>query len=88
MLLIALFFEVGLVLLVVPWSSFWDRNYFAESFPLVQVVARNLFVRGAVSGIGVVNIAAGVAEIFSLFLARHGEAVQPPSLSTSHPAED
>ena len=88
MLLIALFFEVGLVLLVLPWSSFWDRNYFAESFPFVQAVVKNGFARGAVSGVGVVNIAAGVAELLSFFLARQVEAVQPSSLSISHPTED
>ena len=73
LLLIAFFLEVGFVLAVVPWSSYWDRNYFAETFPLLRELITNNFVRGAVSGLGVVNVAAGVAELFSLFVARRDE---------------
>ena len=35
-LFIAFFFEIGFALLVVPWSAFWDRNYFLG---LVNIVA-------------------------------------------------
>ena len=27
---VAFFLEVGLLLIVLPWSAFWDRNYFAD----------------------------------------------------------
>jgi hypothetical protein len=70
LLLIALFFEVGIVLSVVPWSVYWDRNYFVESLPLLQVLVTNNFVRGAVTGLGLVNLGTAFAEIFSLFAAR------------------
>ena len=33
LLLIAFFLEVGFVLIVVPWSAYWDRNYFALALP-------------------------------------------------------
>jgi hypothetical protein len=62
----AYFLEVGLILLVIPWSTFWDRNYFAESLPLLQEFTRNNFVRGAVSGIGVLNLAAGLSDVRAL----------------------
>jgi hypothetical protein len=48
---------------VVPWLSFWDRNYFAETLPAVQAVIHNNFVRGAVSGIGVLNLIAGLYDL-------------------------
>jgi hypothetical protein len=67
LLLVAFFFEAGLALLLVPWSSYWDRNYFVESFPILQAAVTNNFVRGAVSGLGLVNVAAGLVELFSLF---------------------
>ncbi len=70
LLLTALFFEVGLVLLAVPWSPYWDRNYFAEGVPLVRTVITNNFVRGAVSGVGVVNLLVAFSEIVSVFVAR------------------
>lgn len=63
LLYIAYFLEVGLILVFVPWSAFWERNYFAESLPLLQLVVKNNFVRGAVSGIGVLNLVAGLADL-------------------------
>ena len=69
LLLVAFFLEVGFVLIVIPWSTFWDRNYFAESIPLVQAVVTNNFVRGAVSGLGIINIAAGIWELVALLVA-------------------
>jgi hypothetical protein len=64
---VAYFLEVGFLLVFVPWSAFWDRNYFAALIPGVGVVMKNAYVRGAVSGLGLVNIAAGFAELFSMF---------------------
>ena len=72
-LLIAVFFEMGVVLLVVPWSQFWERNYFAESAPLVRVLLTNGFVRGAISGLGVLNLLAGAMELASLLMARRSQ---------------
>lgn len=73
LLLIAFFLEVGFVLIVVPWSSYWDRNYFVQGLPFLQQLITNNFVRGAVSGIGVINVAAGVGELVSLMLSRNEE---------------
>ena len=70
LLLIVFFAEVGLVLAVVPWSTYWERNYFATLVPMLHVVMTNYFFRGAVSGLGVVNLVAAVAEIMSLFSTR------------------
>ena len=63
LLYIAYFLEVGLILVFVPWSAYWERNYFAESLPLLQMIVKNNFVRGAVSGIGVLNLAAGLSDL-------------------------
>jgi hypothetical protein len=70
LLLMTCFLEVGLVLTLAPWSTYWDRNYFAEALPLVQGIVTNNFVRGAVTGVGLVNLAAAVAELVSMFAAR------------------
>lgn len=88
LLLVALFLEVGFVLVVVPWSAFWDRNYFAESLPLVDAIISNNYVRGAVSGLGLINIAAGFVELFSLLVSRHVEHQPASSISPSHVTED
>ncbi|MFB3852536.1 MAG: hypothetical protein ACE148_01790 [Vicinamibacterales bacterium] len=66
MIVIAYFIEVGLLLIVVPWSDFWQRNYFLEVWPALASVAANPFVRGAVTGIGLVNLCAGLADLWAL----------------------
>lgn len=73
MLIIALFLEAGFVLVIVPWSPFWDRNYFATAVPLLHAIISNNFVRGAVSGLGLVNIAAGIVDLVSLFMAKKND---------------
>ena len=70
LVLIVFFVEVGLVLAVVPWSQFWDRNYFAAVLPMLHVVITNAYVRGAICGLGLVNIVAAASELRSLLAAR------------------
>ena len=55
--------ETGLLLVLVPWSTFWERNYFGDLLPVVQLVITNNYVRGAISGLGLVNIAYALAEV-------------------------
>ena len=85
LIIIAFFFEIGVALAIVPWSAFWDRNYFAEAVPAIHTLITNNFVRGAVSGLGLLNIASGLAEIVSLMLGRH-TGVAP--LTLGHHAEE
>ena len=65
----ALFFEIGIVLLVVPWMPYWQENYFIDARPLVEPLLTNDFVKGAISGLGLVNLVAGLFELASLFMA-------------------
>ena len=67
-LLIVYLLETGLVLLVAPWSTFWERNWLVEISPLLDGVMRRPAVRGAVSGVGVVNLCAGVWELAASLL--------------------
>jgi len=68
----AYFVEAGLLLLVVPWSVFWERNYFVERAPAVGALLLDHYVRGAVSGIGLVCLAAAVGELLALLGRRGG----------------
>ncbi len=70
LVLVALFLEVGLLLVVLPWSGFWDRNYFGAALPALRPIITNNFVRGAVTGLGLVNLLAGVTELMLLFAGR------------------
>jgi hypothetical protein len=70
LIFVAYFLEAGLLLVLVPWSAFWERNYFAVSMPAFQDVLRNNYVRGAVSGVGIVNLLMGFNDLASLLWAR------------------
>ena len=67
---VAFFLEVGLLLVVLPWSAFWEHNYFAETWPILQPWLTNNFIRGAVTGLGFVNLFAGFADLALVFAAR------------------
>jgi hypothetical protein len=61
---------------VAPWSRFWDRNLFLASFPALEGLASNLFLRGAVSGVGVITALAGLAELAAAVGARRRDDQQ------------
>ena len=65
-LFVAYFLEVGLVLNFVPWSTYWDRNLLGEVIPTLRVVLQNNYVRGGVSGIGVINLIVAFDEIMTV----------------------
>ena len=77
LIFLAYFVEVGLVLLIVPWSPLWERNYFVQLWPAIAPFTRNNLVRGAVSGLGIVNLWAAASEVSVLFGLR---ARQPPAV--------
>jgi hypothetical protein len=55
-LLVVLCFEMGALLLYLPWTVFWESNYFLVHFPALMPFALHPVVRGLVSGIGVLDI--------------------------------
>lgn len=55
-------FEAGLLLLLVPWSSLWEGNYFLAGHPMLRSLCLSPFSRGAVSGIGLLHLVAGVFD--------------------------
>ena len=55
---------------MLPWSAFWERNYFAEAWPALRPFLTNNFVRGAVTGLGLVNLAAGFIDLARVFSPR------------------
>lgn len=83
--MVIFFLEVGLVLSLAPWSAYWDRNYFAETLPAVRALITNNFVRGAISGLGVINIFAALGELVGLFASRR--PTDDVSIARSQPAE-
>ena len=58
--------EIGLFLLIFPWTEYWDNNYFATLVPEWRRFWTNTYFRGAISGLGVVNLYISFLEIFRL----------------------
>jgi len=45
-----------MALVLVPWSDIWDTNYFLYHYPALGIFVKNPFLRGAMSGLGFMNI--------------------------------
>lgn len=73
-LYIVLCFLMGLMLLFSPWLLPWEENYFFLRHSWIQIVASNYYVRGAISGIGVADIALSAWEAVRYFRRGHNEA--------------
>ena len=74
-LLVVVCFEMGALLLYLPWSAYWgEHNFFLIHFPsLIHVVLHPSF-RGAVSGLGILDILLSLSFIGS----RPGPNSVPP----------
>jgi hypothetical protein len=57
--------EVGIVLMVGPWTRAWTDNSLSTSFPAIHEFLMNSFVRGAVSGLGLVDFWIGISRAIS-----------------------
>jgi hypothetical protein len=71
--------EAGLLLIIAPWTRLWAHNLFADAVPGLSVAIGSLFVRGGVTGVGIVTVVGGVRDLASLLFAR------PPADATAPP---
>jgi hypothetical protein len=55
-ILLLIWIELGFVLILVPWSEAWEMNYFLFAYPALGFLLKNPFFRGAISGLGVMNV--------------------------------
>jgi hypothetical protein len=75
---VALLLETGLLLVLIPWSAFWDRNYFLQMSAALGGLMTSNYVRGAVTGLGLVNVWAALGELADLFGSRKSDTPQSP----------
>ncbi len=64
LLYILICLELGVLLFLVPWVSWWSRNFFVSHYLWVSRLAGNYFIRGAVSGVGVADIGLAFSELW------------------------
>lgn len=66
--LIAVFvFEIGLVLIILPWRDMWYLNYFRQSLPILEEVWDRDYFRAAISTLGALNIYIAFKELLRAF---------------------
>lgn len=63
LLFIVFAFEIGFFLLVFPWMQGWDRTSIPLIMPWLSHIWDNPFFRGAISGLGAVNIYISLLEV-------------------------
>jgi len=78
-LIAAYLLEAGALLIIAPWSVyFWDRNRFGD-LPALAGLMSNDYIRGAVSGVGVLTALAGLRDLVALIFGRSSRvAPRPP----------
>ncbi len=59
---------VGLVLVIAPWTSLWESNWLLQPWPGLRSLIGSGFARGAVSGLGLVNVALAAADLYARLL--------------------
>lgn len=63
---------VGAILIVAPWTSLWDGNYLLQAQPAIRALLLSAFTRGAVTGLGLVNVALAIDELREHLSRRFG----------------
>lgn len=55
--------EAGVFLAWVPWTGFWERTFMALSWPTLGQWMLDPWMRGAVTGFGVVHLVWGIHDL-------------------------
>ena len=55
--------EIGAFLVFIPWSEFWQNNFLLNYAPVLRPVILSNFFRGAISGLGAIDILLGLSEL-------------------------
>lgn len=61
--LVVLTLEVGLLLLTLPWTPLWTRNFWLLTLGPRYPWLHSGWVRGIVSGLGLINLWTATSEI-------------------------
>ena len=60
-------FEVGLFLIIVPWTGMWDDNMLLDYVGFLRPVVLNTLFRAAVALLGFVDLLIGLVELRNFF---------------------
>jgi hypothetical protein len=66
-------FEIGMFLIVFPWLRTWDLNWAPLHSQRFSDIWMSRYLRGALSGLGLLNIYVAFAELIRQLKAMFGE---------------
>lgn len=49
-------FDLGLLVLLLPWSPFWESSFLLARHPALIPILLSGYLRGAVSGLGLLDV--------------------------------
>lgn len=59
---VVFYIELGMLLAVLPWTRVWTDNNLIIAYPRIRAIIQEGWLRGAVTGIGLVDIWIGIWE--------------------------
>ncbi len=71
--------ELGMLLAILPWTRVWTENSLLVSYPSLSVFMGNNFARGAITGLGLLDVWIGIWE--AIHYSDPGEAKPAVHLS-------
>jgi hypothetical protein len=81
-LVAAYLIETGLLLMVSPWTSWWHRNYFADTIPTIRWFMLSRWAWAFVAAAGALTAIAGLADLYRAF-SRRPQAARSAGASAS-----
>ena len=60
---------IGVILVWLPWTGAWENNLTLWFYPQIEPFMLNPFFKGAVIGLGVVNILVGIHDVVQAHFA-------------------
>lgn len=85
-------FEVGILLMILPWKPYWEDNFFLYyitsklNAAWLPTLLTSGYVKGAVTGIGALNVLAGLRDLFKF--RESVNALVALSQGENHPISD
>jgi len=56
-------FEIGLFLVIIPWSELWEGNYLLNYVPAFRPIVLHTVFRAGVTALGGIDILIGISEL-------------------------
>ena len=71
--------------MIAPWTALWERNVFAIWLPWLGNAMSSRHVQGAVTGVGLITVLAGLRDLTGAFFSRSTAAPSPRTRTRTPP---